>query len=227
MAYSLISHIGSSLGLSGGTSGSINTTGADFLLAAVVTENNKPITFSDSKSNAWRSVAVRTNDGQYAQFFYCFESPIVGTGHTITVSTASGANAAVFTAWSGRSATVDPLNYSTANSVGSGTTVQNMGFTPSSANQLVVTACMINLNETSISIDGGFTIIDTVNFSSGVSYGISMAYLVQTSAAAASPTWTRAGTTSGSFATAMASFRPDGSTGAGGGGAFASACFGG
>lgn len=222
MAFSLVAHTGASLGSNGGTTSAIDTTGASFLVVVVSNENNKTSTVTDSKSNTWHSVPLKTNTQQYAQIWYAFSSLSVGASHTFTVTSTAGANAACVAAFSGCTATVDPLNYATWQFATNGATVANIAFTPSSNNQLVIAGGMVNLSETTWTIDGGFTVTDAINFNTGVSYGCALAYLVQTTAASAGPTWTRTGTTTATFSTQLASFRPDGTFSSGtAGGAYA------
>jgi len=218
MAYALVSHVGSVLGINGGTSGNIDTTGASLLVAAFSCEVNHNIACTDNKSNTWFPLTLLGTAQQYCQIWYCWGTDLtVGSGHNVSSGTVTGGAVAVaFAAFSGYSGTktgIDPLGEHSWFFGSSGSTLLNVGFTPTSANQIVITGCSINLNASTLSVNGGFTITDFVNFGTGVNYGVGLAYLVQTTAANAQPQWSRTGTTTASFSTMLASFRNNSTAG--------------
>ena len=202
MSYSVISHVGT--GGSGGntvTSNSINTTGADLIVLYVAWYGTSggvmdATKISDSKSNTY---TARPNHGFTAQgnarIFYC-HSPTVGTGHTFTATDNNTFPAIFALALSGStSVPFDVDNGSLTNVPGS--------ITPTANNEIVITG-VYDLNTSSpATIDSGMTISDSVLYSAGVVIGGSMAYKIQTTATAISPTWTGTSIT----ASAIASFK--------------------
>ena len=82
------------------TSG-VDTTGAKLLvIVANVYGTNPTITASDSKGNTWQSLTRRDSTGSsadkmYCRLFYCI-NPVVGSGHTFTVSGGSFAEPFVY-----------------------------------------------------------------------------------------------------------------------------------
>lgn len=186
-AFALVSHV-SVIGT--GSSAGINTTGASLLVAICshdLTSNGAP---TDSKTNTWTALTLRTASfsGQ-AQSWYVV-NPVVGSGHTFACSNGPVSGSA-YAAFSGAD-TVTPFDAETgANSQAS---VAHAGaLTPANANSLVVVMTGGGTFVTQ-SVDGGFTITDAVDLVGGTTYSFGIAYLVQTSAASANPGWTDSGT---------------------------------
>jgi hypothetical protein len=193
MAIALVSNVTIPGGPTGGTSVSINTTGATLIVIAVSQEDD--VTFiapTDNKGNTYTGLTLRQagagpgRNNAGARLWYR-AAPTVGAGHTFT-STASYSACAVM-AFSG-TATVSPFdveNGGTSNSspVGPGS------ITPTSNNAVVVTG--LSFADASATIDAGFTITNTVPFGSANNYANAGAYLIQTTAAAANPGWTTGG----------------------------------
>jgi hypothetical protein len=118
--------------------------------------------------------------------YYCV-SPTVGTGHTITVAGTSSFPYIGVQAWSGvdTASAFDKENGAT----GSGSTLATGSVTPANAGALVVAGITFASNSGgAVSINGGFTISDTLAFANNVNWGGSMAYLTPDTAAA-NPTW--------------------------------------
>jgi hypothetical protein len=203
--WSLIAHTGAGTGVNATTS-AINTTGANLIVIGV-SANTVPATFSDSKGNTWTVAGGYQNNsinGNYSVLYYCY-NPAAGSGHIF--STTSGGYPSIFVeAWSGAAASpLDQTNGTQGNT--SYTTFQPGSITPTRNDELIVTMTSIavtNGNAAS-SINDGFTISDSLAFSSGNYWGGAMAYLVQTTAAAVDPAWTYNGSV---FAVAnIASFK--------------------
>ncbi len=138
----LVAHVASSG--TGIASPSIDTTGANFLVAAVNRQFDDPPDFSvsDSFGNTWQSLPA-TSDSPYfeapCQLFYCY-NPTVGAGHTFT----PGVQAVniVVQAWAGMLATGSVyqagsvLNPATHNGIPGS---QNVGtLLPNSTNDLLI-----------------------------------------------------------------------------------------
>lgn len=184
----------STTGLSVTTPG-INTTGANLIVILVTDYFTSVPTPTDSYGNTWTALTQYINPSFRAQFFYCY-NPIVGAGHTFNESNASALYPAIAVqAWT--MAAVSPFdvqNGSTTNSPGS--------ITPTANNELIITG--IGGGNTVTSVNSGFTATALINNVNAQGVGIGMAYLVQGTAAAISPTWTAGGTTVSN----IASFKP-------------------
>lgn len=191
MAYSLIANTakGSVLGAAV-TTNAINTTGAQLLLVGVgyyYPSGNPAI--GDSKSNTWFPLGAQAAgaSGEGVQTFYAV-NPIVGSGHTFTNSTANFSSVAV-SAWGA----VTPVHdQESGNNVVLATSVAAGSVTPSENDELVLAVlCVRDLGSTgdTVSINGGFTISDQIPGLGANRLSVGMAYLVQTTAAAANPTW--------------------------------------
>lgn len=209
MAFTLLANTGAGGTSTGVTTSGIDTTGAD-LLVAVVSQVGTTGTFSDSKGNTWTPLTQYSNAGGAAcQLYWCVPSS-VGSGHTFSYSMAGSYPSVAVTAWSGAAAS--PYDQETGSSAGSGSSLATGSITPSENNCLVITGFQVDGVSYS-SIDGGFTTSDTVAFSFANHEAGGMAYLIQTSAASANPTWTFTGSSS-YLATGIAVFK----AAAGGGG---------
>ena len=178
------------LGFNGGTSGSINATGANLLVACVSWHATGPVpTFSDSKGNPWtQAVESREFLDYYIRLYYSVPTA-VGSGHTFTAAGPGSMASINVTAWSG--ATASPLDQTAGEGVG-GTTIQPGPVTPTQNDELLI-SCLTNTGDTSNtsrSINGGFTISGQIGADHTIySTSIAGAYLVQTTAATANPTW--------------------------------------
>lgn len=157
-----------------GTTSGIDTTGADLLVAVVGAESP---TISDSKGNTWTGLTLQSSTGS-SKIFYCL-TPTVGSGHTfdpgvsyraVAVLAASGADA-----------------YEAENGAIGTTPLSTGSLTPSVDDCLVVAAGGYGHDANTFGIGGGFTIAASRDGVTGVSYGALIAYLIQTTAAAANP----------------------------------------
>jgi len=190
-----VSARGDGLGTSGGTSGSLNTSGSNFI---VIHASWYPIgvdnpTLSDSQGNTWTPLTSHTTPGSpgilRSRLWYCY-SPITNAAHTFTLSGAGGFYASIqIAAFSGVSAS--PFDLENGNNSDSGSTTLSTGsITPSQANSLVITGFSFALDGGTISIDSGYTIVATIPFNNGNYDGGSLAYKILTSSSAQNPTWT-------------------------------------
>lgn len=182
----------------GFTSGGLNTTGANFLVAAVSSyEVNAAPTLSDSNSNAgWTGLTQQTNaGGARVRLFYCL-SPTVGSGHTFTLAGAGSYAALAVAAFSGAAASSAFDQQNGATDATSLQTFQPGGVTPSEDNELLVAAVGSGTSTVAAStwsIDLGFTVAETEDYTGAAHFALALAYLVQTAAAAKNPTWTFGG----------------------------------
>jgi hypothetical protein len=187
--FSFISGVSTSVANgSGGSSGSINTTGAGLLVAvANYFSGASGLTFADSKGNTWTPLTAVSTTNTRCNIYYSVPTS-VGTGHTISLTGSNVFPTLVFSAFAfGAASPAD--QQSSAN--GTGTSGAGSSITPGFANELVISGLSTNGDGVSISgIDGGFTVIDATRpASSGLYIGGAGAYLIQTTATAAAPTW--------------------------------------
>lgn len=195
MSIALLTHRADGLGTNGGTSGSIDTTGASLLVLAVASGVSIAVTdISDSKSNTWTLVGATNYSffgADFMQMFYA-KAPAVGAGHTFTVThTGSGAALAV-ACFSGVDTTAPADKFNGTG--GSGTSLQPGGITPASANELILSGLFYD-QAGAPSVGSGLTLLDATGEVAGTNFGCAMGYVVQTTATAINPTWTPASTT--------------------------------
>jgi hypothetical protein len=217
-AWTLIAHTPAAA--SGGgtitlTTPAINSTGADLLIVTIDNYNQDPAlaTVTDSRSNThWAHTTSQFTAGSEANsvIWYAWNA-IGGTSHTVTVTVSAG-NATfagmTFSAWSGSKTSANPLDQQNgAKTPSPASTFQAGTVTPSQAGTLVIAEVGSGGSVSSgYSIGGGFTVIDSVAWTSGLAESNASAYLVQGAAAAVNPTWTW---TAGNSASAIiASFLP-------------------
>lgn len=138
MAIALVAHANAH-GQNGGTTGGVNTTGANFTRIAVAhLTSTFSGTISDSNGNTYvqagTTIGVNT---AYISYFYC-TSPVVGTGHTATASQSNIFAAVLFAAYSGvkTSSPVEATFTSNTNGLGA-TTISPGSLTPTSNNALL------------------------------------------------------------------------------------------
>lgn len=178
------------------TTPGIDTTGADFILALQAIADGYNVTPTDSKGNTWVQVAnsyTRTN--VRVRVWKCIPTS-VGTGHTFTAPDNGGLNPPFGTMFiqpfSGALQTTPEDQINGANNFAS--TIQPGSITPSENDCIILSVFGINAAGLPISIGSGFTKTQDQEFSSGNYYGGAVAYLIQTTAAAINPTWTRTNT---------------------------------
>lgn len=190
MAIALVAHTAAaSVDTANVTTSAIDTSGATFLAAAVADYNvESPTTPSDSKSNVWTILSEVLVSNVRLRIMYVV-NPSVGSGHTFSAThPLSTFPAAAFGAWSGVHVST-PFDQSNSGTATGGTTVQPGSVTPSEDNELLITA-VTGISWTTEAIDSSFTVLDTVPFSGGVTFGVAWAHQIQTTATARNPTWT-------------------------------------
>jgi hypothetical protein len=186
----------------GDTTGAIDTTGATLLIMAVSQSQGVDAVVSDSKGNTWVALTKHSVAGDNAIRIYYVKNPTVGSGHTFTTSTSSIYSGITAAAFSGTDTTAnaDGENGATASGAAS---IQPGSLTPSVNNCLLIAA--VSHNVTSVSVNSGFTVIEQEAFVGGNSYGVGLAYKVQTTAGAENPTFTP--NASSSMAATIAAFK--------------------
>lgn len=224
MAYSLVAHASQNNG--SGVTGAIDTSTATLLVVQIGALNAIPIAApTDSKSNSWTGLTNFTSaSGGAGRLFYSIPTS-VGSGH---IFTSGGSFPSICVqAWSGAAAS--PFDQEATGQNGAASPADSGGSKTPSANNALIVSAWAEATTATPTINGGFTISDTAAGIGGTSYGCSMAYLVQTTAAAANPTWTWSGSPAGiDFAIFLAAaggatrglFRPPSGSGLGVGGSF-------
>lgn len=191
---------------------SIDTTGATLLVVCYSDDGDAP-TLSDNKTNTW-TLARRVNPfGPAFNIRYAW-NPTVGTGHTITQTGAGQAGCSQFYAFSGADTTADPLDQSNTNFQVGSTTVTPGSVTPTVDDELVIAGLNFDVMASMPTANGGFvTPLYGDIGSAGTYMGSGSTYLIQTTAAAANPTFTTP--SSNNLYAAIATFKAG--TGGGGG----------
>jgi len=191
MAIALISSSAPATNAVSATTSAIDTTGANLLVIQMACNDPHTDTPTDSKGNTWTQLTSYTQTNVRVRTWYSVPTS-VGSGHTFTSNGASFFGTILASAWSGVNATPTDL---ISGSNGFANTLQPGSITPSQNDCLILTHVGINATGgTPISINGGFTELGEVDYGTGDHYGGCFAYLIQTTATASNPTWTRTGT---------------------------------
>lgn len=205
MAIAIVAHT-YYRGLYAGTSSSIDTTGASFLVGHSAhnpnTTSNSLV--SDSKSNTWTQLTASTITNRKSSIWYV-NNPAVGSGHTFSVTGDTIASNSSFAAFSGTDTTsvYDNTENGTTNS--SSTTI-SASITPSADNELVICGALNQNNNTISSGPSGYSLSDSAP-SDGATYcSAGMWYLIQTTAGATTPQVTWGASENGAMR--VASFKP-------------------
>lgn len=206
-------------GINGGTSGSINTTGADLLIVNIGSGLGLAGTISDNKSNTWTLITSPSSNVVNNALYYAW-NPIVGSGHTVTVVSVGGAASFEFTAFSGAQVVSDPLDQTTYKPT-SGTfnpfpaSIQTAsGVTPTTNGQLIIMAyASNNTQSTPGGMSSSLSIYSSVLFASGNNYASGIGYFVQLTAANINPTYTPVADGDADYlSTTLASFKASAAT---------------
>jgi len=191
----------------GFTSGALDCTGAN-LLVVTISEfiGGGAGTLTDSHGNTWEKFSSSAAGfGQASEIWYAY-NPSVSSSQTFSISGSGTFPSMCISAWSG--AANPAFDQSNSNTWSGSATGQPGSVTPSENNELII-AALAGTQDAGTSINGGFTIAQNQALVTSFSYGCSLAYLIQTSAAAANPTWT---TSDGAqnYAGAIATFKAAG-----------------
>ena len=212
MAYSLVTNVKTG-GVNGGTSASVDTSGADLIVlwATWYDSVTLDVTVSDSKSNTWTALTLREVEFQRGKVWYAY-APSVGSGHTFTVAGTNTYATLLMSAWSGAAASPFDQQNGTANT---NSVLSTGSVTPTEDNELVLAFVGFDNNSGgAVSVNASLSIIQSQAYVAATQDGASDAYIVQTSAGAVNPQWNI--TTSTKLAVAIATFKA--ASGGGGGG---------
>jgi hypothetical protein len=203
MAWTFITNTAAGGTASSVTTSSIDTTGATLLVVGINRDaSTNAFNLSDNKGNSFIFLNQVDQGVARCALFYSIPTS-VGSGHTFTNTGTNNFSSLFVLAFSGDrdQKIIDAVVKSNASS----TTVSPGSITPTLNDSLLVTGLSISGAGTPISIDSSFTETNELDFSSGNYYGGAMAYKIQTTGSAETPTWTR--TNSNPMASVMVSFR--------------------
>ncbi len=194
MAISFVVGATGTTDINAATTSAMDTTGCN-LLVVVGTNLDRvnPLVITDSKSNSWTALTLTSADPgveRSVQIHYSTPSS-VGSGHTVTGTLTGKFPGLSVMCFSGAHTTPYDGNQNGTYQAGSASTIQPGSVTPSQNNCLVISGVIFNLYAGAApTINGGFTVGPYLPFTSGQSLTTVGGYLIQTSAAAANPTWT-------------------------------------
>jgi hypothetical protein len=181
----------------GGVSGSIDTVGATFLGMFVTGTAFDSEVVADcvgssysvcggASSNTWTCTSWSDPNGNPGQMFCYVLSPAVGSTHWFSVTASSCGCVFYVWAFSGLSAyDGDQVTGSTS----SNTTFSIGPSAPTGAATVQFTGVTLSSNTTSASINSGFNTAFLQNVDAGVTYGLTVSYLIQSSGSATTPQW--------------------------------------
>lgn len=209
MAIGIIAHTSAGASSPGTsvTTSAVDTTGASFIGVVVADLGNATVTsLTDSKGNTWTARTAYPVTNSRTRIYYC-ANPTVGTGHTFTATSTSGTSfpalAIIALSVTDTSAPYDVENGNAAVNVAN---IAPGSITPSANNEIVIAGMSTVTAQSGLSVNGGFTLLENVAFLSSNHVSCQLAYLIQTTAAAANPTfsWTLS---SANSSVAIASFK--------------------
>lgn len=219
MAWSIPTLIGTaSLGINGGTSGTFNTSGYDFLAVAIphYTATGSITVFNDSissTSNTWVASSVYTSSSFgsikiYHTFNVSGLGATVGAGHTFTATGSGVYPGLIIIGGVGSKIVSDPGETATGNN-SSGTTVSPNSVTPLEAYELLLCALSsgASVNADMLITGDNYLKLGSIDYSAGNNLGGSIGYVIQgASATAANPQWSSSTSTLG-LSTVQRSFK--------------------
>lgn len=181
-------------GSNGGTTASIDTTGATLLVISVgAYDITTGLTISDSKTCTWTPLALFNGSGSSNahRFYYATNvSGCVGSGHTFTFSKSGSYATIVVGAYSGVHTTA-PYDQTSAGGAGA-TPLQGGSITPGTSGSLFVAGCSPADGSSGAAVTSatGFAAVETIAYAGGTSEGESQYWKEVTSAENPTFTWT-------------------------------------
>lgn len=192
------------------TTGAIDTTGANLIILTVSISPSSAFTISDNKTNTWTALTASSSSTVKCQLYYA-ENATVGSGHTFTCDSGSGAFPQIaVAAFSGAatSSVFDQQNGATAASA----PISTGSVTPSADNELLITGLSWAGGGVVMAINSSFTITGQAP-ESGAAWGCALAYLLQGAAAATNPSWSASSGSPSNLATRIGTFKEPGAGG--------------
>lgn len=207
MPIASVGTIAKGFGSNGYTTGAIDTTGANLLVWTLADNNTGGTgpTLTDDYSNTWTLGQRWIPIGVATAIYYC-ENPIVGSGHTFTCAKTGGSNSGQVRAYSGAKASGTYDQDGTRSAFGAATVTYN-SITPTEDDELVVAFLNFDTAASLPTINSSFINPEGDIGSGGTYLGSVSADLIQTTAAALTPTWTHP--SSNNLYAIIATFRAD------------------
>lgn len=168
---------------------SMNCAGANFLIAIVSYFGSAATAPTDSSGNTWSAGPTLNESGTGAAAIFYVENATCTNGQSFT-STNLFADGIAVEAFSGVKTSSSKDQSSILNGDDSTGTIGTTSITPTQANELVVSGLIQSNGMNTLTIDGGFTVTTYQPSVPGQSVSCALAYLIQTTAAAAAPNWT-------------------------------------
>lgn len=170
------------------TTDAIDTTGASLIVVGVHWfDFGEAPSLTDSASNSWTGLNTGGAASSPQTKIYYKAAPTTSASHTFTASSTGGSYPTLTVLVLSGTAS-SPFDQQSTGSATS-TTVQPGSVTPTEDNEIVIV--IYSNNQTGgMTVNGGFTESNDVEASGGAHVGGMMAYLIQTTAAAANPTGT-------------------------------------
>jgi hypothetical protein len=216
--WSLVSHTAAGNTSNSTIAATMNDTGATLdvvIVASNVMSQNLPSVLTDSQSNTnWSYGLAQENTSVYGIQIAWINNPSTSATHTFSYVDGSTAFPAI--AILSFSGTFGGVEKCTGSANTSATSIAPGSLTPSLANALIITGYTENTGTSATwSITGGFTIADQHDGTGGRA-AIGSAYLIQTTATASNPTWSKSGSNAANQVTVQCSFLNQPSGGGGG-----------
>ena len=179
------------------TSAAINMTGANFLFLEISCYSASVVepcaTPTDSQNNTWHNIGFTdSNDGKILDNFYAYNATVASNQTFSEGANAHGdAYGMLISGYAGVLSTSDPMDASSSQDggCGSGTSCQVAAFTPPNQNDLVISDFDGDGGSGTTVSGGSLTMLNTIDFASGIAWQQAAAYVIQTASSTVTPTW--------------------------------------
>jgi hypothetical protein len=181
---------GAASGGDGFTTGSINTTGANLIVAVKVWYGATEPALSDSNTNSYTAAGAAQSDlpGDRKVRHYYVYGGTVGSGHTFTLGGTAHYGSLAVMAFSGMASS--PVDQNNGDEETSWTTLPSGSITPTQANTVSVTGLMYDSGSGAVTEPTGYTAGPEVAVSSGAHVGVSAAWKILSATTTINPDWT-------------------------------------
>jgi hypothetical protein len=185
---------------------SLNTTNCNLIVLVAAdfelsTNQSNQDTITDDQGNTYKVVNTATTAPNSIAIWCCTNAKGASL-HTISVA---GSFTALAVLWAQYANTTDATDQSNIQSASHASRVTLPTIVPSQNGALIVTG--VSADASSFAVDSGFTLIGQEPFTSGVNAGLAVAYQVQATAGAVSPTWTAQSPGTSPIIACIASFK--------------------
>jgi hypothetical protein len=158
---------------------------------------------TDSINGASNYKLVNTSTSTTASIaIWCLTNAQGGNNHGISVA---GRYTALAVLWDQYADSTNAVDQSSIQSNPHGASITLPSIIPAENGSLIVTG--VSANAASFAVDSGFTVIGQAPYTGGQNAGLGVAYLVQATSGAVSPTWTTQSPGTGPIVACIASFK--------------------